>query len=95
MDLRVDEHPAAPTELARLVDLAELYFGHPEDVRALEGDLREEVRDLLDRGGVSGGSVESDLADWAGEVNLETRLSPDGIDARVLEQLRATAGPAG
>jgi uncharacterized Ntn-hydrolase superfamily protein len=91
MDLRVDEHPAAPTELARLVDLAELYFGHAEDVRVLDGGLREEVRGLLDRVGVTGGSVESDLADWAGEVNLETRLSPDGIDARVLEELRAAA----
>jgi hypothetical protein len=57
----------------------------------LDGGLREEVRGLLDRVGVTGGSVESDLADWAGEVNLETRLSPDGIDARVLEELRAAA----
>ncbi len=91
MDLRVDEHPDAPTELARLVDLAELYFGHAEDVQPLEGALRDEVRGLLDRVGVTGGSVESDLADWAGEVNLETRLSRDGIDARVLEELRGTS----
>ena len=94
MDLRVDEHPAAPTELARLVDLAELYFGHAEDVAPLHGPLREEVRGLLDAVGASGGSVEGDLEAWAGEVNLETRLSPDGIDARVLEQLRDAAAGA-
>ena len=33
VDLRVDEHPDAPHELARLLDLNELYFGSPEDVR--------------------------------------------------------------
>ena len=95
MDLRVDEHPEAPTELARLVGLAELYFGHAEDVEPLHGPLREEVRGLLDRVGVAGGGVEADLEAWAGAVNLETRLSPDGIDARVLEELRAAARSAG
>lgn len=91
-DLRVDEHPAAPTELARICDLHELYFGTAEDVRPLEGALGEEVRGLLGVLGVRGGPVEADLARWAGEVNLEMRLSPDGIDRRVLDELRAAAG---
>ena len=84
----IDEHPDAPTELARLVDLSELYFGHAEDVQPLEGELGEEVRALLDAVGVTGGTLEANLEAWAGEVNLETRLTPEGIDSRVLEELR-------
>jgi len=34
------------------------------------------------------------LADWAGEANFEMRLTPDGIDSRVLEELRKAGGPA-
>jgi len=37
VDLRVDDHSQAPTELARLLELNELYFGSAEDVRRLEG----------------------------------------------------------
>ncbi|MGA8048152.1 MAG: DUF1028 domain-containing protein, partial [Dermatophilaceae bacterium] len=48
-DLRVDDHPEAPAELARVHELHTLYFGAPEGVRPLDGDLRAEVRDLLDR----------------------------------------------
>ena len=44
VDLRVDEHPDAPRELARILDLNELYFGSPEDVQPLVGDLADEVR---------------------------------------------------
>lgn len=87
-DVRVDDHPDATNELARVYDLAELYFGGPEDVQPLTGDLRTEVRAQLDRLGVSGGDLAQDLADWAGEVNLENRLSAEGIDRRVLEELR-------
>ncbi len=91
-DLRVDDHPQAARELARLVELSELYFGGPEDVEPLRGDLAEEVQELLDHVGVHGDSVAEALSTWAGEVNLETRLTPDGIDRRVLEELRRTAG---
>lgn len=94
-DLRVDEHPDAPTELARILDLHELYFGGPEGVQPLAGELGDEVRGLLDRVGVRGGDVVEDLARWAGEVNLEMRLTSDGIDRRVLDELRRTAGSGG
>ena len=75
-------------------ELHTLYFGAPEGVRPLEGDLRAEVRMLLDRLGRTTGedTLEADLEAWMGEVNLETRLSPDGIDARVLEELRRAGG---
>ena len=90
-DLRVDDHPDAPRELARLHDLSTLLFGGPEDVEPLEGSLRDEVGRLLDAVGRGGPDVDSALAAWMSEVNLETRRSPGGIDARVLTELRAAA----
>ena len=46
-DLRVDDHPDAPRELARLHELSTLLFGGPEGVEPLEGGLRDEVAWLL------------------------------------------------
>lgn len=89
VDLRVDDHPDAATELARLLDLNDLYFGSPEDVQPLEGALVEEVRDRLARLGHRADDVQAALADWAGIENYELRLTPDGIDAKVLAALRA------
>ena len=91
-DLRVDDHPDAPRELARLHELSTLLFGGPEDVQPLDGDLREEVRGLLAGLGRHDANVESALDDWMSEVNLETRRSPGGIDARVLAELRSAGG---
>jgi uncharacterized Ntn-hydrolase superfamily protein len=90
-DLRVDDHPDAPRELARLHDLSTLLFGGPEDVEPLRGALRDEVAGLLGEVGRDGTDVEDALDDWMSEVNLETRRSPGGIDARVLTELRAAA----
>lgn len=91
-DLRVDDHPDAPTELARIHELHTLYFGRPEGVQPLAEELGAEVRRRLDGLGFTSGSTADDLARWAGAVNLEMRLSPDGIDRRVLVELRnATA----
>ena len=92
-DLRVDDHPDAPAELARIHGLHTLYFGAPEGVRPLEGELRAEVDSLLGRLGRTGEdvSLESRLESWMGEVNLETRHVPGGIDARVLDELRGAA----
>ena len=52
------------------------------------------MRTLLDRldRSTGGDSLEADLEAWMGEANLETRLSPGGIDARVLEELRRAGG---
>ena len=91
-DLRVDDHPDAPTEMARIHELHTLYFGRPEGVQPLAEELDAEVRRRLDGLGFTGGRTADDLARWAGAVNLEMRLSPDGIDRRVLVELRnATA----
>ena len=93
-DLRVDDHDDAPRELARLHSLSTLFFGTPEDVQPLEGSLRGEVTWLLTALGHA--PVDDDVAGaleaWAGEANLENRMTPDGVDARVLETLRETAG---
>ncbi len=88
-DLRVDDHPDAPHELARIHALHELYFGAPEDVRPLEGAVRSEVARRLASLGADVEDVEPALERWMGEVNLEARSAPGGIDARVLEELRA------
>ena len=91
-DLRVDDHEDPVRELGRLLSEWEMYFGRPEHVRPLEGDLALEVRGLLAGAGYGAGDLSVALADWAGHVNYEARLTPDGIDARVLEALRATRG---
>jgi uncharacterized Ntn-hydrolase superfamily protein len=88
-DLRVDDHTDPVTELVRLHADWELYFGKPEDVQPLVGTLADEVRDRLARAGFAADDVATALADWAGNQNYEARLSPDGIDRRVLEALRA------
>jgi uncharacterized Ntn-hydrolase superfamily protein len=86
-DLRVDDHPEAPRELARLHGLSTLYFGSPEDVAPLRGRLRDEVAARLHLLGHSG-PVESALEDWMSGANLENRRAAGGIDGRVLEELR-------
>lgn len=94
-DLRVDDHPDAPRELARLHDLSTLLFGGPEDVRPLQGELREQVAGLLAALGRGGPDLDAELEAWMSEVNLENRRSPGGIDARVLAELRAAAAAGG
>ena len=96
-DLRVDDHAVPVTELGRLLDEWELYFGRPEGVQPLEGALATEVAERLGRlghpvdAGGTGAGVEAALVAWAGEVNYESRLAPGGIDRRVLEALRTAS----
>ena len=87
-DLRVDDHPDATQELARLFDLHDLYFGSPGTVLPLEGPLADEVRQHLLILGRSQPDLRDALEDWAGEANFEMRMTPDGIDSRVLQALR-------
>ena len=95
-DLRVDDHPAPLTELARLLDLHDLYFGssRPEDLLALEEPLVAEVATLLNGVGSPSsrrisGRCAGALWDWAGVENLEERVPEDEvIDPVVLLVLR-------
>ena len=89
VDLRVDDHPAAPTELARLLDLFNLYFGQPQDVQPLTGELAQEVSARLASLGHTDADVHAALEAWSGVENYEMLLTPAGIDGRVLEALRA------
>jgi len=91
-DLRVDDHLAATDELARLLDLHDLYFGSPETVLPLEGPLADEVRHHLATLGRNQPDLFDALQDWAGEANFEMRMTPDGIDSRVLQALREAVG---
>jgi uncharacterized Ntn-hydrolase superfamily protein len=95
VDLRVDDHPAPVTELVRLLDLHDIFFGsaEPEALLPLTGELLEEVRAKLDALGHDGRDVERSLGEWAGIENYEERLRPGAIDPVVLEKLRA-AQPA-
>lgn len=102
VDLRVDDHADPVPELGRLLDDWEMYFGKPEDVQPLAGDLAGEVAQRLalaghpvaTHGGEGAADLATALADWAGEANYEARLSPDGIDARVLAALRSATTAA-
>ena len=98
-DLRVDDHPDPVSELARLADLRDLYFGStpPEDFLALEGDLLDEVCRLLaavgaEPAGSDPATVREDLWGWASIENLEDRfLDGPVVDPVVLDQLRKKA----
>lgn len=91
-DLRVDDHPGAAAELARVLDLHDLYFGLAETVLPLEGPLADEVRRDLAALGRTQPDLHQALEDWAGEANFEMRMTPDGIDTRVLQALREAVG---
>ncbi len=86
-DLRVDDHVDPVPELARLLELHHVYFDAPDQATMLplEGELAQEVRDLLAAAG------HSDLESWAGVENYELRMQPGRIDPFVLDRLRATA----
>jgi uncharacterized Ntn-hydrolase superfamily protein len=87
IDLRVDDHRTPVTELGRLLDLHDLYFGtpDPDSLLPLEGDLAAEVSARLAQLGYEGPDA---LDTWASTENYEERLVPGKIDPVVLEQLR-------
>lgn len=89
-DLRVDDHPQPVAELARLLDLHDIYFGKPDPATLLplDGDLAEEVRTRLAERGHTDPDLDKALADWAGIENYEERLVAGKIDPVVLEKLR-------
>jgi uncharacterized Ntn-hydrolase superfamily protein len=74
LDLRVDDHPEPIKELIRIRNLHTLYFGEtrPEDVVAIDGDVRTEVVDALMR---SGYIEEGDAQGEAGEDAVLDALS--------------------
>ncbi|TCC44011.1 DUF1028 domain-containing protein [Kribbella capetownensis] len=90
IDLRVDDHQAPVDELARLLDLHDLYFGKPDpaSLLPLEGELATEVAALLEKLGYT---MTNALETWAGVENYEERLVPGKLDPVVLDKLRQAA----
>ena len=88
VDLRADDHETPVAELARLLELHELYFGKPDPdtLLPLEGELAAEVAGHVEQLGFPS------LDDWAGWANYEERLVPGKIDPVVLDKLREAAG---
>jgi uncharacterized Ntn-hydrolase superfamily protein len=91
VDLRVDDHPQPVTELERLYDLHQLYFGSTPEEHWIETDaaLETELRDRLERLGYRSGDLAADLDNWAGVENLEERVrGVERLDPVVLAELR-------
>ncbi|ANH39107.1 hypothetical protein I601_2691 [Nocardioides dokdonensis FR1436] len=89
VDLRVDDHPTPVVELARLLDLNELYLtASTEDEKVpvtpeLEAELEAFAADAGHR----------DFRAWVGTENYEMRVAPDlaWIDRRILAVVRRGA----
>ena len=89
VDLRVDDHVSPVPELARLLDLNDLYLTASTEAEKvpvtpeLAAELQQRARDLGHR----------DLAAWVGSENYEMRVDrgdePAWIDQQVLAVIRA------
>ncbi|MBC9732131.1 DUF1028 domain-containing protein [Nocardioides marmotae] len=89
VDLRVDDHAAPVTELARLLDLNDLYLtaSTEEEKVAVDDELRRELETWAGERG------HRDFAAWVGTENYEMRVDPDlaWIDQQVLAIVRGQA----
>jgi uncharacterized Ntn-hydrolase superfamily protein len=92
VDLRVDDHADPVTELARLVDLNELYLtaSTPEEQVPVDDALMIELESLAKAEGKDSFHM------WVGSENYEMRVDsgarPAWIDRRILEIIRGTHG---
>ena len=96
VDLRVDDHPDPVTELARLLDLNDLYLtaSTEEEKIPVDETLQRELDDRARRLG------QPDFHTWVGRENYEMRVSraddPEPwVDQRVLDALRTQSDAAG
>ena len=82
-DLRVDDHEAPVTELARLLDLNDLYLtaSTDEEKVTVTDELREQLEEFARTEG------HPDFATWVGSENYEMRVADDltWIDQQVLD----------
>ncbi|CAM3831216.1 DUF1028 domain-containing protein [Nocardioides zeicaulis] len=94
VDLRVDDHAAPVTELARLLDLNDLYLtaSTPEEQVPVDDALMAELEELARADG------KDDFATWVGSENYEMRVGtlprPAWIDRRILEIIRGGGSAA-
>jgi uncharacterized Ntn-hydrolase superfamily protein len=98
IDLRVDDHPEAPSELARLFTVWDdtMLVRTDEPVEATADVVAELQRRLAAVGAFDGAATgtmddatRASLTDWAGRYNLEGRLRDDGmLSGHLLMELR-------
>jgi uncharacterized Ntn-hydrolase superfamily protein len=96
VDLRVDDAERPIPELARLLDLHDIFFGKADESTLLDltADLAAQISELLTTIGHPPTSsdlvaVQVALWDWAGIENVEERIvDGDRIDPVVLQMLR-------
>jgi uncharacterized Ntn-hydrolase superfamily protein len=91
VDLRVDDSADPVTELARLLDLNDLYLTASTEAErvVVTDELGSEIERRVHELG------HPDLNSWAGTENYEMRVDPAGawIDQQILDRLReATPG---
>jgi uncharacterized Ntn-hydrolase superfamily protein len=90
VDLRVDDHTEPIGELARLLELSELYLTASTEAEKVPvtPELESELEELARAAGAR------DFLAWVGTENYEMRVAPDGswIDEKVLEIIRSTRG---
>ena len=94
VDLRVDDSPEPLTELARLHNLHQLYFGSTpyEQWVTVDPELRVELAAALAKLGYATGEFEHDVNAWAGTENFEERIrGVDRLDPVIVEQIRGQA----
>jgi uncharacterized Ntn-hydrolase superfamily protein len=88
VDLRVDDHAAPIPELARLLDLNDLYLtaSTDEEKVPVTAALEEELQTFARAQG------NADFHEWVGTENYEMRVDPEltWIDQKVLDIVRAT-----
>jgi uncharacterized Ntn-hydrolase superfamily protein len=86
VDLRIDDHADPVTELARLLDLNDLYLTASTDAEkvSITDELTQEIERRLAALGYD------DLNGWAATENYEMRVDPGGewIDQAILDRLR-------
>ena len=103
VDLRVDDAERPTSELARLLDLHDVFFRKPDTSEMLDvtPEIAAEVAGLLTAVGHPPAgddllAIGLALWDWAGIENLEERVVPEPkIDPVVLQILRDKAAAAG
>jgi uncharacterized Ntn-hydrolase superfamily protein len=98
IDLRVDDHPDAPNELARLFTVWDttMLIRTDEPLQAtpeLVGELQRRLAAVGvfdgERTGALDEATAAALSDWAGRYNLEGRLRDDGmLSGHLLAELR-------
>ncbi|MGY2084086.1 DUF1028 domain-containing protein [Blastococcus sp. SYSU DS0539] len=94
VDLRSDDSAEPIGELARMLDLHDLYFGSTpaDELLPYDDALVGELRARLAGTGYATGDVQRDLYDWMGRENFEERWHDGRLDPVVLAHLQATTG---